>query len=109
MKNINPSEHLSKKDLARKFRHEAYLRAKEFRRIDPRQIALKEQQKEFQREAYQEAEPEARTAVDDCETGPQGHEAGSGMSTRGIRLTARRLKKPGMNGPARKKRSGRIS
>jgi hypothetical protein len=52
---MNSSEHLSKKDLARKYRHEAYLRAKEFRRTDPRQIALKESQKEFQREAYQEA------------------------------------------------------
>lgn len=52
---MNSSEHLSKKELARKFRHEAYLKAKEFRRTDPRQIALKEAQKEFQREAYQEA------------------------------------------------------
>jgi hypothetical protein len=52
---MNSSEHLSKKDLTRKFRHEAYLRAKKFKKTDPRQIALKEAQKEFQREAYQEA------------------------------------------------------
>jgi len=45
----------TKKELARKFRHEAYIRAKEFRKTDPRQIALKEAQKEFQHEAYQEA------------------------------------------------------
>src|SRR5659263_119265 len=51
----NTTKKVSQKELARKFRHEAYLRAKEFRRTDPRQIALKEQQKEFQREAYQEA------------------------------------------------------
>jgi len=41
------------KELARQFRHEAYLRSKEFRKTDPRQIAIKEQQKEYQREAYQ--------------------------------------------------------
>ena len=46
---------LSKKELAKEFRHEAYLRAKEYRRTDPRQIAMKEQQKEYQREAYQKA------------------------------------------------------
>ena len=46
---------LSKKELAKEFRHEAYLRAKEYRRTDPRQIAMKEQQKEYQREAYKKA------------------------------------------------------
>jgi hypothetical protein len=35
-----PPERLSKKDLARQFRHEAYLRAKKFRQTDPWQIAL---------------------------------------------------------------------
>jgi len=46
---------LSKKKLAKEFRHEAYLRAKEYRETDPRQIAMKEQQKEYQREAYKKA------------------------------------------------------
>jgi len=46
---------LSKKELAKEFRHEAYLRAKEYRRTDPQQIAMKEQQKEYQREAYKKA------------------------------------------------------
>jgi hypothetical protein len=46
---------LSKKELAKEFRHEAYLRAKEYRKTDPRQIAIKKQQKEYQRDAYQQA------------------------------------------------------
>ena len=46
---------LSPKELAKEFRHEAYLRAKEFRKTDPRQIAMKKQQKEYQREAYERA------------------------------------------------------
>ena len=54
-KSIENSPTDTKKELARQFRHEAYLRAKKFKKTDPRQIALKEAQKEFQREAYQEA------------------------------------------------------
>lgn len=46
---------LSRKELARQFRHEAYLRAKEFRKTDPRQIAMMETLKEQRRDAYQEA------------------------------------------------------
>jgi hypothetical protein len=46
---------LSKKELAKEFRHEAYLRAKEYRRTDPRQIAMKEKIKERRREANQKA------------------------------------------------------
>ena len=42
---------LSKKEFARQFRHEAYLRAKEFRKTDPRQIAMKEKLKEQRKEA----------------------------------------------------------
>lgn len=49
------SEHLSRKELARQFRHEAYLRAKEYRETDPRQIAMKAKIKEQRREAYQQA------------------------------------------------------
>ena len=54
-----PPKRLSRKEFARQFRHAAYLRAKEFRKTDPRQIAIKErfkeQQKEFQRDAYKKA------------------------------------------------------
>jgi hypothetical protein len=35
-------KHLSYKELSKKFRHEAYVRAKEYRKNDPRQIAMKE-------------------------------------------------------------------
>jgi hypothetical protein len=44
---------LSNKELSKKFRHAAYLRAKEYRKTDPRQIAMKNRQKEQRREAYQ--------------------------------------------------------
>ena len=50
-----PKAGLSRKELAKQYRHEAYLRAKEFRKTDPRQIAIKEQQKEYQRETYKKA------------------------------------------------------
>ena len=53
-KNERPKR-LSKKELARQFRHEAYLRAKEYRKTDPRQIAMKENLKEQRRDAYQKA------------------------------------------------------
>lgn len=51
----------SRKELARKLRHEAYLRAKEFRKTDPRQIAMKEKMKEQRREAYQKAKERDKT------------------------------------------------
>jgi hypothetical protein len=50
-----PTKRLSKKELSKKFRHEAYLRAKEFRKTDPRQIAMAEKLKEQRKEAYQKA------------------------------------------------------
>jgi hypothetical protein len=49
------AKRLSRKELARQFRHEAYLRAKEFRKTDPRQIAIMEKLKEQRRDAYQQA------------------------------------------------------
>ena len=49
------TQRLSKKELAKKFRHEAYLRAKEFRETDPRQIAMTEKLKEQRHDAYQKA------------------------------------------------------
>jgi hypothetical protein len=55
-KSAEESDHkLSKKELSKKLRHEAYSRAKEYRKTDPRQIAMKEKLKEQRREAYQRA------------------------------------------------------
>lgn len=46
---------ISKKDFAKKIRREAYLRAKEFRKSDPRILALKALAKEQRKAAYQKA------------------------------------------------------
>jgi len=50
-----PPKRLPQKEFAKKMRHEAYLRAKEYRKTDPRQIAMKEKLKQQRREAYQKA------------------------------------------------------
>jgi len=47
-----PPARLSKKEFAKKFRREAYLRAKEFRKTDPRHIAMLEKLKLQRRAAY---------------------------------------------------------
>jgi hypothetical protein len=57
----DPPKHLSKKELSKKFRHEAYLRAKEYRKTDPRQIAMTEKLKEQRRDAYQRLKNTERT------------------------------------------------
>lgn len=57
-----PTEKLSRKELARQQRRAAYLRAKEYRATDPKQLAFKETMKQRQREANQ-ASKERRTAV----------------------------------------------
>jgi len=51
----DPPKRLSQKEFAKKMRHEAYLRAKEYRRTDPQQIAMKEKLKQQRRDAYQKA------------------------------------------------------
>ena len=48
-----PAEKLSRKERARQQRRAAYLRAKEFRANDPKQLAFKEAMKQRQREANQ--------------------------------------------------------
>jgi hypothetical protein len=53
--NRDESKHLSKKELAKQFRHEAYLRAKEYRKTDPRQIAMVEKLKDQRKDAYRKA------------------------------------------------------
>ena len=50
-----PPKRLSPKEFAKKMRHEAYLRAKEYRKTDPRQIAMQEKLKQQRRDAYQKA------------------------------------------------------
>jgi hypothetical protein len=50
-----PPERLSQKEFAKKVRREAYLRAKEYRKTDPRQIAMTEKLKQQRRDAYQKA------------------------------------------------------
>ena len=59
-----PKAGFSRKELAKQYRHEAYLRAKEYRKTDPRQIAMKEKQKEQRKEAYQKGK-ESRKAYQD--------------------------------------------
>ena len=50
-----PPERLSQKEFAKKVRREAYLRAKEYRKTDPRQIAMMEKLKQQRQDAYQKA------------------------------------------------------
>jgi hypothetical protein len=55
-KSAEESDHkLSKKELAKQFRRDAYLRAKEYRKTDPRQIAIKEKLKGLRRDTYDKA------------------------------------------------------
>ena len=56
------SERLSKKDFAKKIRHEAYQRAKLRQKTDPRHIAMKERLRARQREAYQKAKIRKKSA-----------------------------------------------
>lgn len=51
---------LSQKEFAKKFRRDAYLRAKEFRKTDPRMIAMKDKLKLQRRDAYQKAKERAK-------------------------------------------------
>jgi len=43
---------LSQKEFAKKMRREAYLRAKEYRKTDPRMVAMMEKLKQQRRDAY---------------------------------------------------------
>jgi hypothetical protein len=62
---------LSKKEFAKKLRREAYQRAKEFKKNDPREIARKEKAKEQRREAYQKAKERNKAAKKDKEKKPK--------------------------------------
>jgi hypothetical protein len=54
---------LSRKELARQQRRAAYLRAKEFRATDPKQIAFKEAMKQRRREANEVAKERRKAAA----------------------------------------------
>jgi hypothetical protein len=58
----NPAPKLSRKELAKKLRREAYQRAKEIKKNDPREIARKAQAKEQRRAAYQKAKEKSKAA-----------------------------------------------
>jgi len=64
---------LSKKELTQQFRHEAYLRAKEFRKTDPRQIAMKEKFKEQRRDVYQQAKERNKAYRDELKKANKKH------------------------------------
>jgi hypothetical protein len=55
MADKSPETELSRKEYARRMRRAAYLRAKELRAKDPRQLALKEAVRQRRGEAYQHA------------------------------------------------------
>lgn len=52
IKDVDESIQLKQKELARLYRHKAYLCAKEFRKTDPQQITIQERLKAEKREAY---------------------------------------------------------
>jgi hypothetical protein len=55
-----PPKRLSQKEFAKKMRHEAYLRAKEYRKTDPGQIAMLEKLKQQRRDAYQKVKEQGK-------------------------------------------------
>ena len=58
----SPPERLSKNEFAKKMRREVYLRAKAFRKTDPRQIAMMENLKQQRRDAYQKSKERWKVA-----------------------------------------------
>lgn len=70
--NESPSgQKLTKKEYAKKLRREAYQRAKEYKKNDPREIARKEKAKEQRREAYQKAKERSKAAKKDKDKKPR--------------------------------------
>ena len=62
---MDETERLSRKEWARQQRRAAYLRAKEHRANDPKQLAFKESMKQRQREASQASKDRRRVAAKD--------------------------------------------
>jgi hypothetical protein len=60
---MTDEQELSRKESAKQFRRAAYLRAKEQRANDPKQIAFKAAMKQRQREAYQAAKARKKAAL----------------------------------------------
>jgi|GEM_PF-3794380 len=52
---VSEQTNISKKDLAKKMRREAYQKAKEYKKTDPREIARKAAAKEHRKATYQKA------------------------------------------------------
>ena len=61
---------LTQKELAKKMRHEAYQRAKEFRKTSPREIARKALAKEQRKALYQKAKEHNKAFKDAKKTKP---------------------------------------
>jgi hypothetical protein len=58
-----PAEKLSRQEWARQQRRAAYLRSKEHRANDPKQLAFKEAMKQRQREMYQASKEQRKAAA----------------------------------------------
>lgn len=71
MKEDQETEKLSRKEYAKKLRREAYQRAKEYKKNDPREIARKEKAKEQRREAYQKAKERNKAAKKEKDKKPK--------------------------------------
>jgi hypothetical protein len=83
---------LSRKELARELRREAYQRAKRARAADPRQQALKEKAKERRRELYQQVKARRKSRAAELEAVQRGTQATAQAKARGegeARLAAR--------------------
>lgn len=65
------TEKLSRKDYAKKLRREAYQKAKEYKKNDPREIARKEKAKVQRREAYQKAKERNKAAKKEKDKKPK--------------------------------------
>jgi hypothetical protein len=59
---------VSRKELARQLRHQAYVRAKEQRAKDPKYLAMKEAVKQGRREAYQRVKAQRKAAQAEAKT-----------------------------------------
>jgi hypothetical protein len=70
-----PTEKLSRKEYARRMRRSAYLRAKEHRANDPKQLAFNEAMKQRQREAYAASKERRKAAAKEQKARRSEHQA----------------------------------
>jgi CRISPR/Cas system-associated endonuclease Cas3-HD len=71
MKEDQETEKLSRKEFAKKLRREAYQRAKEYKKNDPREVARKEKAKEQRRETYQKVKERNKAAKKEKDKKPK--------------------------------------